>query len=669
MSSLFFSSLLMLVAAFQSVGPAAQPSRTPPHYEMRLQLNPASHSMSVDGTLTLPPQFTGTPQLDLGISRAAGDIAWSSVTPGVTLRAERRAEEPGRQTSNPSATDRITWRLSGDWAAGATVKVRFRYQVTTQEPDGFLYLGPEIAFGAGGWYPAIAEGKPTSVLDIQAPRGSVIAAGGRANAPSTRAGWVSRRFVSTVPGELFFAVSPPGSPRLAISPTLALQTLRPRPTDSGWRRGLRAMQEALEEEFGPLPFPAVTVIEVPDAIADKAGFGAFATNSAVITRSQLLDQPFNVAAFAHEFAHLWWGIHIGLQGRQGDFLLDEGLAQYGSMVAVDRVLGTEAGANYRRRGVPGFNESLYSALGYLRLHAAELDRPLLALEDDGLSYWIAYSKAGLAWYALAEDMGRANFRSALREIANRHGAGYVSWLDFVAGLQRHSRSPLSPFMDAWFAAPGAPAYELEWRQQGEAISGRILQTSALKPATLELEASSAGGAKSRYRVRVGTGTTAFEVPARGTVRSLVLDPDYRILRWTPELRSEATALAGLMRALALSRLGRNAEAEAVLLSVLQTDPADNRYDRLLRTHATLAQLAEDRNCAACAVTHIEAALSFTPTQLAQLAPSYLGMAQRARRLARPDLASRASTLAIAADALVGNANGAAMKLALPVGRR
>ena len=139
-------------------------------------------------------------------------------------------------------------------------------------------------------------------------------------------------------------------------------------------------------------------IHSPDVIASKAGFGAFAASGAVIARTQLIEQPFNVAAFSHEFAHLWWGNYVVLEGTEGDFLLDEGLAQYGSMIAVDRVLGAAAGAQYRRQGAPGFNESLYSALGYLQINAAGMDRPLLDLGDDGLSYWIAYSKATGDYY-------------------------------------------------------------------------------------------------------------------------------------------------------------------------------------------------------------------------------------------------------------------------------
>jgi tetratricopeptide (TPR) repeat protein len=658
--------LLLLAACHSSEGPAT-PQPNILHYEMTLRLDPAAHKMAVDGILTLPPERTVASNLNLRISHAAGDIEWSSLTPGVKVSAERQGVGANSRTANPSLKGaRTIWTLSGDWRPRTPVRIKFKYELATREPEGFLYIGPEIAFGAGGWYPAIGGAKVTSSLQIEAPRGSAIASSGAPEGPPTSSsGFTSRRFRSEVPGDLLFAVSPPGSPTLDISSKLKLTTLRPRPTDSGWRLGLEGVQKALEDEFGPLPYPHVTVIEVPDAIAEKAGFGAFASPGAVLARSQFIDQPFNVAAFAHEFTHLWWGNHVGLQGRMGDFLLDEGLAQYGSMVAVDGVLGAAAGERYRRRGIAGFNEGVYSALGYLKINAAGFDRPLLALQDDDLSYWIAYSKAGLAWYALAEEMGRPNFRAALREIATAHSAGYVTWDAFVARLQRRSRRPLAPFIQAWFGAPDAPAYEIEWRQEGQAVSGRIFQRGATKPATLEVEANFADGTKARHRVRVTAEATEFQLPATGPVRRVVLDPDYKILRWTADLRAEATTMAADMRALVLARLDRKEEAEKVLLALVSQDPADNRYDRLLLARATLSRLAEERGCASCALGHIEAALSLKPTGLEPLAPTYLALALRARRLKRSDLAARAAQFALAGDALVRNANGVAAKLAAP----
>jgi tetratricopeptide (TPR) repeat protein len=487
-------------------------------------------------------------------------------------------------------------------------------------------------------------------------------AAGKARPARIGRGFASRSFAATTPAELMFTISPPQSPTMVISPSLQLTTQKRRETDSGWKAGLLGVQRALEAEFGPLPYPHVSVVEVPNAIAEKAGFGAVASPGAILARSDFIDQPFNVAAFAHEFAHLWWGHLVGLRGEKGDFLLDEGLSQYASMVAVDRVLGPSAGSRYRSRGLPGFNESLFSALGYLKISAADIDRPLLALEDDGLSYWIAYSKAGLAWNALAEQMGRENFSGALRDVLAEYGASYVTWDEFLAVLQRRSPSSLQPFIDAWFREPGAPSYRLEWRQQGDFVSGRVTGCGNIKPATLELETRFADGQTSRRKIMVSSAGAQFRFLAGGVVQGMMLDPDYKILRWTPELRTEAEAMAEYMRASALARVGKKDEAERVLLAWLERSPTDNGYDRLLLTRANLVRLAQERGCRSCAVVHLKAALAVQPLRPEQLAVTYQSLASAAKRLAQPTLAAEAARRARLADALVGNANGVDAKL-------
>lgn len=78
-------------------------------------------------------------------------------------------------------------------------------------------------------------------------------------------------------------------------------------------------------------------------------------------------------------------------------MFDEGLAQFGSLLAVEAIEGVAAAERYRRTGYLGFNADLFSGLGYLKLSAAGLDYRLADLPDDELSYWVSYSKAGFVW--------------------------------------------------------------------------------------------------------------------------------------------------------------------------------------------------------------------------------------------------------------------------------
>jgi tetratricopeptide (TPR) repeat protein len=660
LTTIFVRTLIILFTMAGWPAPIAAAAAEVPEYTMTLTAHPSQHSMEVEGKLILPPAHLAEGVVKLHVSRAAGAIVWTSRTPGVRIRARR--QPIGKA---PDGNDSAVWELSGNWPRQKPLAIAFRYRVVTPEPVGFLYLGPEVSFGIKDWYPAIDDVKVAGTLRILAPKGSVIMAGGQPQANVRTGRFAESAFTATTPTSLVFAISPPGSPTLSISPKLQLTTLKRRPTDSGWNVGLLGVQRALEAEFGPLPFPQVSVVEVPSAIADKANFGAVASPGAILASTDFIDQPFNVAAFAHEFAHLWWGHVVGFKGEEGekgDFLLDEGLSQYASMVAVDQVLGTAAGSRYRYRGIPGFNETLFSATGFLKISAAGLDRPLLALQDDALSYWIAYSKAGLVWYALGEHMGRDSFRAGLCDVLSEKKASYITWDEFLAILQRRSAEPLQSFVEPWFGALGAPCYSLAWRASQRDLVGRISQCASIKPATLEVEVTGADGTRVRHRVAVPAEGAAISLPLNGRIRGVALDPDFKVLRWTPDLRTEANAMAQYMQALVLARINKNAEAERVLHAILRREPSDNSFDRLLLAHATLARLSNDRGCRECATAHIAAALRFTPTLPERLAPTYLGLHLRARRLGRKDLADRAAALALASDALVANANGAAQKI-------
>ena len=656
--------LLALLLFCLVVDPAAgvcagTTSKSRLHYDLAVKLDPAAHRMKVQGVVTVPRALVKRHELKFKISSAAGRIRWSSLGPQVHLKASSSAVGSNSSASNPSRRGgKVIWTLRGDWPKRGAIRLRFAYELTAPEPQGFLYVGPEVSFGAGGWYPELGETRGTAAISLNAPRGWVLATSGHATGASN--------FASNVPSLLVFAASPPDSPHVEISPKLAFTPLRARSTDAGWHSGLNGVQRALEAEFGSLPFPHISVIEVPDSIGEKAGFGAFAAPGVVLARSLYIDQPFNAPAFAHEFSHLWWGNHVGLEGTEGDFLLDEGLAQYGSIIAADRVLGTAAGEAYRRRGIPGFNESLYSALGYLKINAAGMDRPLLQLGDDGLSYWIAYSKAGLVWYALAEHMGRAQFSAALKDVIRDHGADYVGWDEFVAALQKHAPRPLDAFIGDWFETTGAPSYALNWQMDaGGNVRGMITTSDARKMATLEIEARTPNRRSTETRVDVPASGTSFRLPTGGRAQNVALDPSYKVLRWTPELREEAVAMAPYMRASILARLDRKDEAEASLRDWLKQDPHSNAFDRLILSHALLARLGKDRECSKCAADEISEALQVQPSRPAELVPTYIALAQLARKLGLGGLATRAAQLAISGDTLIGNANGAAAKLSGP----
>jgi len=114
-----------------------------------------------------------------------------------------------------------------------------------------------------------------------------------------------------------------------------------------------------------------------------------------------LDDPFNLAYYAHEISHSWWGNLITVRGQAGVYMLSEAMAQYGSLRAVEELEGVASAERYRRTGYPGYNTE-QNALGYFKLAAAGLDTSAMRdLPPGTLSHDIADMKGFLVWDMLS----------------------------------------------------------------------------------------------------------------------------------------------------------------------------------------------------------------------------------------------------------------------------
>ena len=69
----------------------------------------------------------------------------------------------------------------------------------------------------------------------------------------------------------------------------------------------------------------------------------------MLATSDFLDQPFNTAYYGHEVGHQWWGALVRVNGTSGVWMLQEGLAQYCSLRAVEIIEGAEKAKQYRSR--------------------------------------------------------------------------------------------------------------------------------------------------------------------------------------------------------------------------------------------------------------------------------------------------------------------------------
>ncbi|CAN5541975.1 hypothetical protein BH20ACI3_BH20ACI3_33330 [soil metagenome] len=318
---------------------------------------------------------------------------------------------------------------------------------------------------------------------------------------------------------------------------IALYLLRARGNADSYISGCLRVINALTKEFGDYAHSEFAIVEVPSDQGERAGFAGASLDGFILANTEFLDKDFNTAYFGHEISHQWWGSLIRSKTLEGRWMLSEGMAQYGSLCAVEMLEGEAAAEQYRRTGYPGYITD-QNALGYFMLVAKGTDHRLSDLPQEGdLSRALSNSKGFIVWDMLSREIGREQFSRSLQTLIREHSYQRVNWSEFLRPIESGAGRNLNWFFEQWFERTGAPDFRLTWKQQGKRLSGVITQTSPYYQAELEIEVKNNQGNRFVRVVRVRGAETPFSVPMGFHVESVILDPHYLVLRWTQEFRN------------------------------------------------------------------------------------------------------------------------------------
>jgi hypothetical protein len=220
--------------------------------------------------------------------------------------------------------------------------------------------------------------------------------------------------------------------------------------------------------------------------------------------------------------------------------LEEALAEYGGIRVVEALAGGDA---VRRLRMIGFEyDPIYSATAYFQLVGAGVDEPLAVMGEGINERNLAYNKGALVFDMLAREMGPARFGETLRRLTREGPLRSITWEQFRRAVDAGAGREMGWFFDQWLTRAGAPDFRISWRQEGATLRGTISQTAPAYRATLAIEARSARGARVTRRVEVTGEATPFEMTPGFVVDSVHLDPDYEVLRWTPEFHALADSI-------------------------------------------------------------------------------------------------------------------------------
>lgn len=646
---------------------ARVPRMSAPRYEISVTVTDSQIAIAAD--VSLPPASAQQDSVVFSLAEAMTNVSVEIVEPASARGAANLVPRLRRQERAGWGTVAWTVRPLRPIPAGQALTLRVQAVSKPRQAAEIFAVDKGAAFAAGiktAWYPEIEDGpeypngephglRGTGRLRFRLPSGSTVFAPGsvesNAGASETVVRFDAPIYFTFAAGHYAVAMRRGQVP-------VSMYQFRARPYARGYAAGAAQVLALLVKEFGAFPQARFAIVEVPTDQADRAGFAGASLEGLMFATTEFLDRPFNLAYFGHEISHQWWPNSVrGNRGPPKNWIMSEALAQYGSLRVVEEVEGPTAAASYRRRGYPGFPEAT-SAEAYLRLAASGTDDKLGDLTaKPSVARALVLTKGALVWEMLSREAGRENFRAAMRAFTSSHAGMSVPWDEFLHALSLGARRNMQPLYEEWFYRTGAPDLALSWKWERSAIRLRLIQSEQRYALTVPVVIV-AGNRRTEHHIAVQGHETVVTLPAVTQPDSVLLDPLWQVLRWTPETRKEAEALTPYTRAQRMLDDGDAQGAERVvrdgLAAVSSEDPHCVAF--MLRTLTVALLMSHERWKEAR--DEVRGMLAMQNRRLDAVAGVYLKDAEAARRLG-DTLGMHASLdSAIAADRRTGGLTGA-----------
>ena len=587
---------LSLAAALFSMTAFAQQQQQKPaqkadyditDYKMDVQILPDDNKLNatVDVYFT-PKQETRTVTFELN-----GSIKVDSITriSGVSAVSPANTAAKGKSAPVKSSASEVTFvqdqvgvsdigpsvrvDLGDTFAANAPVALRFKYTGILTSAQGGPLLTKRLAYignrdgylmYAARWFPFhdYAADRATSDITISVPSGFQIV--GTSDAPVSNAGG-KYRFVRTTPGLVGNFAYGKYTNRTMRTGDFEIQFYTKTPEDQlvaayGETIG-KALQFYTQQYGAPEMGKKISIVQIDDDSLD------FYSQQGLIFMS---DRQFRQARevtqerLQRETAYQWWGLTVGLKSFD-DAWLSQGLAEYS---AYNLREGGNSGAKLddMRR------ELLEKSLTFEQ--TASLTRTPSALDDQSTAYqYIMYSKGAFVFKLLRMTLGEQKFNQLLRNFLAQYRGKNASIDDFEQLATQAAGENMRYFFARWVEGTGVPEFQVEY-QIIRTRGGKFLTRGTVKenydnlklPVELKLIAEGEGELKEET-VMIEDSSANFNIESSGKPIGVIVDPNYKLLRISDDLRISSIARRGIEQ----FKEGNYAEAQQQFEASLKLD--------------------------------------------------------------------------------------------------
>ncbi|MGO9229130.1 MAG: M1 family aminopeptidase [Bryobacteraceae bacterium] len=275
--------------------------------------------------------------------------------------------------------------------------------------------------------------------------------------------------------------------------------------------------------FGPPPYADLTIVETePGAPNGYAAPGLIFLAPAALTR------PVASKLMANEVSRQWWEEMVSASTRN-HLWLTNGLAAYSELLWVEHTSGKGAMESQA-------HDAMVESLTVDNVPIMQSAR----LEDYSPELWaLTGSKGSAVANMLRYLIGDDQFFQVLKEYAQGRLWKTASTDDFRDVVERVTGKNLGYFFLQWIESSGAPEFKLEYTvyrtQKGFRVMGKISQDMDTFRMPVDLKIETEGNPEQKRIEVVGT-SSEFAIDTFGKPKNVIIDPDNRVLRYSPALR-------------------------------------------------------------------------------------------------------------------------------------
>lgn len=467
--------------------------------------------------------------------------------------------------------------LGDNLTKGTTLTLRFRYSGILNTPSGGPLLTKRLAYigdtegylmYAARWFPFhnYAADFATSDITITLPAG--LQAVGFSDSPVTSAGG-RFRFVQSRPGLIGNIAYGKYVARTMKLGDFELQFFTRPGSDRAVEPFGQALGKALQfykSSFGPADFGNRLVI----AEIDDESLDFYSAMGMLFISARNFDlQPATAEErLQREAAYQWWGLTVGLKSFD-DAWLSQGLAEYSAFTLRESEADEPRRESLRR-------ELLEKALTFEQ--TASLLRAPATLDDQSAAYqYIMFGKGPFVFKLLRDTLGEQKFNTLLRTFLNEYRGKNASIDDFEKLASRIAGTDLRYFFARWVEGTGVPEFSADYvilrTRSGKFIArGTVKQNydNLRLPVEVQLRSEGSQGLKT-VTLDMQESSADFNIESDGKPIEVVIDPGFKLLRISPDLRVSSIARRGIEQ----MKEGNYAEAQAQFEAALKLDRSNS----------------------------------------------------------------------------------------------